>query len=274
MCYTRRMDKKAKTQPNQKAKLPFASPAAPAAGSGQVRLQKYLADCGLASRRGAEQMIAAGRVTLNGRVVTEMGVKLTPGQDQVSVDRVPLRPSGRLRYILLHKPAGYICSAHDEKGRRTVLDLLEGIEERVYPVGRLDYDTAGLLLLTNDGELTNLLLHPSHQVEKTYLAEVAGCPDRAALERLSRGVRLEDGLTAPGTARLIKRKEASSLVEISIHEGRNRQVRRMLDAVGCPVIHLKRIRLAFLDVKDLPLGRWRELNGDEVKRLRQVAGAK
>ena len=235
-----------------------------------IRLHKYIADQGVASRRAAEAMIAAGRVTVNGRVVTEMGMKIDPGRDSVRVDGEPLGSRPRLRYILLHKPAGYICSAHDERGRRTVLDLLSGVNERVYPVGRLDYDTSGLLLLTNDGDLTHHLLHPSHQVEKTYLALVEKCPEQATLEHLRRGVKLSDGITAPAKARLLRRQTDGALVEISIHEGRNRQVKRMFEAVGCPVKHLKRIRLAFLDVKQLALGEWRELSLDEVNRLKQL----
>ena len=172
----------------------------------EERLQKYLAAQGIASRRAAEQMIAEGRVKVNGSVVTEMGRKIVPGRDRVSVDDVSIGGGQTLRYILLHKPAGYICSAHDERGRRTVLDLLCGVHERVYPVGRLDYDTAGLLLLTNDGELTHRLLHPSHQVDKTYLAEVKGHPQKAALDKLRRGVRLEDGITAPAKVHVIRKK--------------------------------------------------------------------
>lgn len=233
------------------------------------RLQKYLASHGVASRRAAEQLIEAGRVKVNGKVITEMGCKVTPGKDRVAVDDVAVGTQ-RLRYILLHKPAGYICSAADEKGRRTVLDLLPEVRERIYPVGRLDYDTAGLLLLTNDGALTHHLLHPSHEIEKTYLAEVSGHPSKQALERLRRGVRLSDGKTAPAKVYLVRSKEQSSFLEISIHEGRNRQIRRMMEAVGHPVLHLKRIRLAFLDVKDIPLANWRELSQSEVQRLKNL----
>jgi len=235
-----------------------------------IRLQKYLAEQGVASRRAAETLIAAGRVAVNGHTVTELGAKVDPARDRVAVDGALVGGGQRQRYILLHKPAGYICSAHDERGRRTVLDLLDGVTERVYPVGRLDYDTSGLLLLTNDGSLTHKLLHPSHEVEKAYLAEVAGCPQEAALNKLRQGVRLSDGLTAPARARVIKMHGSNALVELVIHEGRNRQVRRMLEAVGYPVLHLKRTRVAFLDVRHIPLGQWRELTADEVKRLKEM----
>ena len=236
-----------------------------------IRLQKFLAERGIASRRAAEEMILSGRVSVNGRPVDVLGVKIDPGRDKVSVDglAVSCRPEEK-RYILLYKPAGYICSVHDEKGRRTVLDLLPEVQSRIYPVGRLDYDTSGLLLLTNDGDLTNKLLHPSAQVVKTYLAEVRGVPDPRALDKLRRGVKLADGLTAPASARIIKRRDNGALVELRIHEGRNRQVRRMLEAVGYPVLHLRRSALAFLDLQGLKPGQWRELSGSEVARLKQL----
>ncbi len=236
----------------------------------KIRLQKYLAAYGVASRRAAEQMIAAGRVAVNGRIVEQMGVLIDPAQDQVSVDGQPLTSRPALRYLLLFKPTGYICSVHDERGRRTVLDLLDGVEERVYPVGRLDYDTSGLLLLTNDGALTHRLLHPSHQVEKTYLAEVAGVPSQQALRRLRQGVLLEDGLTAPARARLSSVQHGKATVELTIHEGRNRQVRRMLAAVGYPVQRLRRVALGFLTLDGLHSGQWRELSAAEVARLRKL----
>ncbi|MDO4732491.1 MAG: pseudouridine synthase [Bacillota bacterium] len=235
-----------------------------------IRLQKYIAEQGLASRRAAESLISQGLVQVNGRVVTEMGLKVDPRKDRVQVRGEMLGKKQRLRYILLNKPAGYICSVRDERGRRTVMDLLPQVQERVYPVGRLDYNTSGLLLLTNDGELTQQLLHPSHEVEKTYLAEVEGFLPRTALEKLCRGLQLSDGITAPAKARILRRKEDSSLVEICIHEGRNRQVRRMMEAIGHPVRHLKRIGEAFLDLQGLAAGEWRELRPDEVEKLKKL----
>ncbi len=239
-------------------------------GNEEERLQKYLAAMGVASRRACERLIAEGRVQVNGETVTQPGTKITPGVDTVAVDGRALADAPRLRYILLYKPVGYICSAADEKGRRTVLDLLDGVTERVYPVGRLDYDTSGALLLTNDGELTNRLLHPSHEVEKTYLAQVEGEPDQKDLERLRKGVRLEDGLTAPAKVRRKLSRDGRFWLELTIHEGRNRQVRRMLEAVGHPVLHLKRIKLDFLDLTGLTPGAWRELTADEARRLKRV----
>lgn len=240
------------------------------AAPSEVRLQKYLADKGIASRRSAEKMIAEGRISVNGQMVTEMGSKVRPEKDQIRVDGKLIEREVVLRYILLNKPPGYICSAQDDRGRRTVMDLIDGVSERIYPVGRLDYDTAGLLLLTNDGQLTNLLLHPSHQVDKTYLAEISGGIDNAAVEKLRRGVRLQDGRTAPAKVNVVKRGGDITRVEITIHEGKNRQVRRMMEAVGHPVLRLKRIKIAFLDAKDLRLGEWRELSGSEVRRLKQL----
>ncbi len=234
-----------------------------------IRLQKFIADQGVASRRAAERLIAEGAVRVNGKVVREMGVKIDPSRDQVSVNGQPLAKRRKFRYILLNKPSGYICSVQDERGRRTVLDLLPDVRERVYPVGRLDYNTSGLLLLTNDGELTYQLLHPSYEVEKTYLAEVEGRLSGQALSRLEKGVRLSDGMTAPARASIVRRWENATLVELTIHEGRNRQVRRMMEAVGHPVKHLKRTREGFLDLSDLAVGQWRELTAGEVRRLKE-----
>ncbi|MCR4963788.1 MAG: rRNA pseudouridine synthase [Firmicutes bacterium] len=231
-----------------------------------IRLQKFLAERGVASRRAAEQMIAAGRVQVNGKTVTDMGVKIVPERDRVLVDGAEPPAPPQLRYILLHKPTGYICSVRDEKGRRTVLDLVPAAQ-RLYPVGRLDYDTSGLLLLTNDGALTHALLHPSRQVEKTYWAETEAVPDESGLQRLRRGVYLSDGKTAPAKARIVKRLPDGAVVELTIHEGRNRQVRRMMEAINCPVRRLKRVSVAFLTLEGLPLGGWRELSPEEVARL-------
>ena len=236
----------------------------------KIRLQKYLADYGVASRRAAEKLIAAGRVMVNGQIVDAMGVKIDPQQDRIAVDGQLINCRPRLRYLLMFKPAGYICSAHDERRRRTVLDLLSGVSERVYPVGRLDYNTSGLLLLTNDGELTNRLIHPSHQVEKTYLAEVTGIPNSHDLRRLREGIMLDDGMTAPAKVRLCSTRADSAVVELQIHEGRNRQVRRMMEAIGHPVKHLRRTAVAFLTLKGLQAGQWRELTAEEVARLQQL----
>jgi len=238
------------------------------------RLQKILAHMGIASRRKAEEMILQGRVTVNRKKVTELGTKVIPGVDDIAVDGNPVSIIPPHIYIMLYKPSGWITSASDEKGRRTVLDLLDGVEERCYPIGRLDYNTSGLLLLTNDGELTNTLLHPSKEVEKVYLAEVSGVMTAAHAEKLRRGIRLEDGWTAPAKVKIIRQGEKggkkTTFVQITIHEGRNRQVRRMFAALGFDTIHLKRIGFASLTLDGLKIGEWRYLTEAEVEHLRSL----
>jgi pseudouridine synthase len=225
-----------------------------------VRLNAYLARAGVASRRGADDLIKAGRVTVNG----EPGQLNTfvQSRDRVEVDGKPLSAQ-TLRYVLLHKPAGTVTTARDPQGRPTVVDLV-GVPERVVPVGRLDADTTGALLLTNDGALAHRLAHPRYGVEKVYVAEVDGRPDIADLRVLAEGVELEDGMTAPATVRCL----APSRIELALHEGRNRQVKRMLEAVGHPVRRLHRSRYAGLTLEGLEPGAWRELEPSEVERLR------
>lgn len=234
----------------------------------EQRLQKLLAERGVASRRAAEAMIAAGRVAVNGVIIREMGQKVDADQDQIAVDGQPLPALPHPRYILLHKPVGYLCSAQDERGKKSVLSLVEGVNERLYPVGRLDYDSSGLLLLTNDGALTEALLHPSRQVEKTYAATVAGPVSAADLDKLRQGLILEDGACAPAHVVLKRRSQGSSLLEITIHEGRKRQVRRMCEAVGHPVTRLQRLRVGGLTLGGLKPGQWRELDPREVQNLK------
>ena len=225
-----------------------------------MRLNAYLARAGVASRRGADELIKAGRVTVNGK----------PGQlntfversDRVQVNGHPVGPQP-LAYVLLHKPAGVVTTARDPEGRKTVVDLVE-TTSRVVPVGRLDADTTGALLLTNDGELAHRLAHPRYEVEKVYEAEVEGEPSADALERLRGGIDLDDGRTAPAEARLL----GPTTVELSIHEGRKHQVKRMLAALGYPVTRLHRSRYATLTLEGLEPGAWRELEPSEVERLR------
>ncbi|AOM82759.1 pseudouridine synthase [Salisediminibacterium beveridgei] len=235
------------------------------------RLQKIIAQAGITSRRKAETMIQEGRVYVNGQQVKELGVKADIHQDEIMVDGVPLEKEEPV-YYLLYKPAGVISSVDDEKGRRTVIDLVPP-EKRVYPIGRLDSDTSGLIVLTNDGEFANILMHPKYKVRKTYIAKVQGMPLRESLKKLEKGILLEDGKTAPAKTKLIKtdNKKGSSVVEITIHEGRNRQVRRMFDAIDHPVLKLKRERYGILDLKGLNAGDWRELKPHEVKTLREMA---
>lgn len=227
-----------------------------------MRLNAYLARAGIAARRGADELIKAGRVTVNGapgELNTQVG-----SRDVVELDGERVRLQ-KLAYVLLHKPAGVVTTSRDPHGRKTVVDLI-GRRPGVVPVGRLDADTTGALLLTNDGALAHRLAHPRYEVEKVYVAEVEGTPDDAALARLAQGIVLEDGRTAPARVRRL----APSRVELSIHEGRKHQVKRMLEAVGHPVTRLRRSRYAGLTVKGLEEGRWRELTADEVESLRAL----
>ena len=231
------------------------------------RLQKILSKAGLASRREAETMITSGRVAVNGVVVTELGSKADPGHDRITLDGKPVRLKESRLYILLYKPAGYVTTLKDPEGRPVVTALLAGIKERVYPVGRLDYNTEGLLLLTNDGDWANGLAHPRHEVEKEYLVKVRGTPSAEQMRRLAEGIDLDEGRTAPARVSLERESEKNSHLSITIHEGRYRQVRRMCEAVGLTVAALKRIRYGFLQLGDLKPGQYRLLTADEAKRL-------
>ena len=229
------------------------------------RLQKVLAIRGWGSRRVCEDMISAGRVTVNGEVAV-LGRRVDADHDTVEVDGVPIGVKPGLVYYLLNKPEGVVTTAHDPQGRPTVVELVPS-EPRVYPVGRLDQGTAGLLLLTNDGDLAHRLAHPSHGVEKEYLAEVEGNPSGGAVRRLREGVELEDGLTAPAKVS----QPDPGVLRITIHEGRNRQVRRMCEAVGHPVTRLVRVRIGPLRDAALKPGEWRELSLGEVRSLVEAA---
>jgi len=232
----------------------------------KIRLQKYLAQCGVASRRKAEEYIRDGKVRVNGLIVTELGVKVSP-DDRVEVDGKPVKPENNKVYILLHKPRGYVTTVSDPEGRKTVLELVQGINERVYPVGRLDYDTSGLLLLTNNGDFANLLMHPRHEILKVYIATVKGKPTDEAIERLKTGVRIDDYVTAPAFVKVLNYYENKTKLEITIHEGRNRQIRKMCEKIGHPVIRLKRIAYGNLELGGLKPGEWRFLTDKEVKQL-------
>ncbi len=232
------------------------------------RLQKILARTGLASRRVVEDLIAEGRVTVNGEVAI-LGRRADPETDRIEVDGalIGLRPDAV--WYLLNKPAGVVTTASDPQGRPTVVELVPD-DVRVFPVGRLDTDTEGLLLLTNDGDATHRLTHPSYGVDKEYLAHVEGRPSRGAIRRLREGIELDDGLTAPAKASLV----GPSIVRLVIHEGRNRQVRRMCDAVGHPVVRLVRVRIGPLRDQHLQPGEWRALTGAEIHDLERAAVAR
>lgn len=233
------------------------------------RLHKYLAHCGIASRRKAEEMIAEGRVAVNGKPVTEMGVKIDPAHDRVTVDNKTVGQEAPV-YYLLHKPVGYASTVSDEQGRRTVLDLLKDVKERVYPVGRLDLDSEGLLVLTNDGDLTYHLTHPSHGVLKTYHATITGEIEEAAIKRLTeKGIRLGAMKIQPVRAKIIRVGKVRSVVEVTVGEGVNREIRRVFAALGHEVKRLVRIRIGSLLLKGITRGKYRRLRKNELDKLRK-----
>ena len=236
------------------------------------RLQKVLAQAGVASRRKCEELIVAGRGRVNGKTVTTLGVKVDPASDVITVDGKPISKENKV-YLMFHKPKGVITSVADPQGRKVVTDFLRGVKERVYPVGRLDYDTEGLLLLTNDGEWANLLAHPRHHVPKTYHVYLNSIPHDTLLDKLREGIELEDGMTAPADVEYVDvdPDAGTSVIEITIYEGRNRQVRRMFEAIRCPVARLKRVRYGTLLLGGLPRGKYRRLAPEEVNELRKCA---
>jgi len=233
------------------------------------RLQKLIAGAGLASRRTAEDWIAAGRVAVNDRTA-RLGESADPATDEIRVDGRPLPRREEKYYLLLYKPVGCVTTLQDPQGRPTVADLVKRIPARLYPVGRLDLTTEGVLLLTNDGALAQHLAHPRHQVDKTYLVRVRGIMEPADWQRLEAGVELEDGPTAPARVAGVRTSGGHTWLELTIHEGRNRQVRRMCEALGYPVSRLKRIRFAFLTLDDLHPGQFRNLTPAEVARLKRL----
>ena len=236
------------------------------------RLQKVIAASGYTSRRKAEELILAGRVTVNDEVMTELSYKVDEENDIVKVDDKLIKEENKLVYILLNKPEGYITTVKDQFDRPSVLDLVSDIKERVYPIGRLDYETSGLLLLTNDGDLTYKLTHPKHEVDKTYVARVKGKLTKEEIERFKTGLKIEDYTTAPAKLKVIKYDEQrdTSLLEIKIHEGKNRQVRKMCKAINHPVLRLRRSAMGKIKIGDCEIGKYRYLTEDEIKYLKNL----
>jgi pseudouridine synthase len=251
------------------------------------RLQKILSQAGIASRRASERLMLDGRVTVNGQTVTALGSKADPSHDDIRVDGRRIRIAERRRYLLLNKPRGYVTTRSDPQNRPTILDLLGRVRDYVYPVGRLDYDSEGLLILTNDGDLAAQLTHPRHAIPRVYEARVLGTPDAHDLERLARGIVIDGQRTQPAEIRVLHRRRGSPgrsrtrpastrredtevILLITIHEGRNRQVRNMCDAIGHPVTHLKRVAIGPLRDVQLKPGEWRDLSAAEVARLRRA----
>ena len=236
------------------------------------RLNRMIAASGLTSRRKADEWIASGRVTVNGQPVTELGTRVVPSVDTVMVDGRTINLSAERIYLILNKPFGYMCTLHDPEGRPVVTDLLPGVSERVYPVGRLDFDTMGLLLLTNDGEWAFRLTHPGYEVPRTYKATVTGFITDEALRALTEGVLLDDGPSGPSKAQIIRRTDRQSIVRITIRQGRSRQVRRMFDTVGFPAVHLVRTGFSTLTLGELKPGEYRYLETVEVKEVSATVG--
>ena len=238
----------------------------------EERLQKILAAAGVASRREAEKIITAGRVRVNGKVITELGSKFDAAKVRISVDGKPVAQEAKV-YYLFYKPRGVVTTMSDPQNRRSIADFVKDLPERVFPVGRLDYNTEGLLILTNDGALAQALMHPSHEVNKTYLVKVPGIVPQEKFDMLRVGVKLEDGMTAPAIVNLrdYDHDRGFTLFDITIHEGRNRQIRRMCDAIGFPVRDLKRIKLRPLQLSNLGRGKFRSLSDNELAQLKKAA---
>jgi 23S rRNA pseudouridine2605 synthase len=230
------------------------------------RLQKILARAGIASRRKAEDLIRAGRVAVDGRIVTELGLKVDPARAVITFDGAPVVFEKKI-YLLLNKPAGYVTTMSDTHGRPIVTDLLQGVSQRVFPVGRLDYDTEGALILTNDGRLSQYIQHPRYEVNKTYEAVVSGIPADKKIRQLEKGIRIDNHLTWPARVRILERKKTEALLELIIHEGKKRQVRKMLAAIGCPVKKLKRTAYGNLRIGSLQRGKYRFLSQKDLKKI-------
>jgi 23S rRNA pseudouridine2605 synthase len=235
----------------------------------EERLQKYMARCGIASRRKCEELITAGNVKVNNNNINELGFKIDPLKDKVYVNDKLIYPEEKKVYVALNKPVGYVSTVKDEKGRKTIIDLVK-IDERIYPIGRLDYNTSGLILLTNDGEVYNKLIHPRSIVNKVYTATIEGYLSSEDINRFNTGIDIGDYITAPANVEVIKKFDNKSEIRITIHEGKNRQIRRMCEKLNHPVISLRRISVGDIMLGHLKLGEWRELSNKEVLYLKEL----
>ena len=235
----------------------------------EMRLQKYLAECGIASRRKAEEYILAGKVKVNGNIVTELGTKVNPDIDEIYFNNKIIKLEEKKVYILLNKPIGYVTTTRDQFNRNTVLDLIKGINKKIVPVGRLDMYTSGALILSNDGDFIYKVTHPSNEINKTYIATVGGIITNEDVEKLRNGVEIEDYITRSAKVKILKtdKEKNISRIEITIHEGKNRQIRKMCEAIGRKVMALHRTRIQTIDVKNLKIGEWRYLSELEVQKL-------
>lgn len=235
-----------------------------------MRLQKYIAYCGVASRRKAEELIKLGKVKINGQIITDMGVTVEPSIDEICVNDQVIKPEKSKVYIMLNKPEGYVTTLSDEFSRPTVVDLTKSIAERIYPVGRLDYGTSGLLIMTNDGDLAYQLTHPKHEVSKTYIAKIMGEMNKNEINQFQTGIDIGGYITAPAHIETLEKQSQISLVQVMIHEGKNRQIRRMFDKINHPVVQLKRIAIGELNLNKLHLGKWRHLVDEEINYLKSL----
>ncbi|MCU9816782.1 MULTISPECIES: pseudouridine synthase [Paraclostridium] len=237
-----------------------------------MRINKYIASCGIASRRKAEELIIENRVKVNGKVINELSFQINETEDKVEVDGKLIGLEEELVYIMLNKPEGYVTTVKDQFDRKSVIDLVKGVGARVYPIGRLDYETSGLLLLTNDGDLTYKLTHPKHEVDKTYVATVKGIPNEAEINNFEKGLYIEDYKTAPAKIKIVKKniEKNYAVCEIKIHEGRNRQVRKMCRAINHPVMNLRRKAMGKIVLKDVEIGQYRYLTNDEINYLKKL----
>jgi 23S rRNA pseudouridine2605 synthase len=232
------------------------------------RIQKYIARCGVTSRRKAEELIKQGKVKVNGELIKDI-ILVDPERDIVEVNGKIIKPEEKKVYIMLNKPIGYVTTVKDEKGRRTVLDLID-VKERIYPVGRLDYDTSGLLILTNDGDFAYKLMHPSKEVDKVYIAEVEGIPTEKELEMFRNGLKIEDYITSKAKIEILKIIDKNAIVRIVIHEGKNRQVRKMCEKIGHKVLKLKRVQIGKIKLGSLEVGKWRYLKKEEIEWVKRL----
>lgn len=233
------------------------------------RLQKYMASCGIASRRKCETMILEGKVKVNDTIVYELGIKVDPNEDQVYVNSKLITKEENKVYIMLNKPEGVVSTVKDEKGRKTILDLIN-VKERIYPIGRLDYDTSGLIILTNDGDIYNRVIHPRQEIDKIYIAMIKGIPSEEKIKNFCSGIDIGGYITSNANLKILKKFKDKCKVEIIIHEGKNRQIRKMCDKIGHPVITLKRICVGSLTLSNLEKGEWRYLKKEELDYLKNL----
>lgn len=235
----------------------------------EERLQKYMASAGVGSRRSCEKIILEGRVKVNGVLINELGFKIDINKDEVLVDGRLIKPEEKLIYIALNKPEGYLCTLKDERGRKTVLDLVK-VNERIFPIGRLDYDTSGLLLMTNDGDIYNKVIHPGKKINKIYEAVLQGTPSKNEIDIFCNGVDIGGYITAPAEFKIVNIADDHASVRVTIHEGKKRQIRRMCKAINHPVITLKRLSVGDIELSDLAKGKWRYLSNTEISYLKNL----